>query len=101
MTQAETRTETESKKASERAREGREGNFLRELWRKARENIFLLALPYAVLISSLTIIGMFFGYELAVGRSEMLRALIAFSLSMLGIVSGVISSYIVVRVKYG
>lgn len=90
--------ETESKRASEREEEG---NFLRKLWRRARENIFLQALPYAALISSLTIIGMFFGYELAAGCSEMLRALIAFSLSMLGFVSGVIISYIIVRVKYG
>ncbi|MHC1579436.1 MAG: hypothetical protein ACXQTZ_02120 [Candidatus Alkanophagales archaeon] len=78
-----------------------EERFFTRLRRRARENVFLQALPYAVLISSLTITGMFFGYGLASGRGETLRALIAFSLSMLGFASGVIVSYIVVRVKYG
>lgn len=73
----------------------------RELKDKIKENIILQALPYAVLISFLTIIGLFGGF--IVGRGiggDITGFLFALSFSMLGFFAGLLISYTIIKIKY-
>lgn len=72
-----------------------------EFKEKIEENIILQSLPYAILISSLVIIGLFGG--LTVGREiggDIAGFLFALSLSMLGFFAGLLISYTIVKLKY-
>ncbi|MCW7072860.1 MAG: hypothetical protein OCU20_03050 [Methanophagales archaeon] len=64
--------------------------------KKLRENLLLRALPYALLISALTIMGLFFGFTLArsQGYSELLCFLLSLSLSLLGFFFALLISYL-------
>jgi len=68
---------------------------------KEEGNIFFHALPYAILISSLTIAGLFGGYALGKGIGSS-TAGFAFSLlfSFLGFFSGLFLSYLIVQEKH-
>lgn len=74
-------------------------------WRKLKEkikrNIFLQALPYALLISSLTALGLFGGFFIGKGFNGSVSGFL-FSLffSFIGFFSGIAISYIIVKVKY-
>ncbi|MBC8521188.1 MAG: hypothetical protein H8D26_04260 [Methanomicrobia archaeon] len=68
---------------------------------KLKGNIFFIALPYTILISALTITGLFSGFALGnrVGSSV---AGFSFSLSFsfLGFFLGFLISYLIVKEKY-
>lgn len=66
-----------------------------------KRDIFLHALPYAILISSFTSIGLFGGF--ALGKElggDIASFLVAFSFSMLGFFAGLLISYTHVKIKY-
>ena len=67
-----------------------------ELSKRLRENVFLRALPYALLISGLTIMGLFLGFILAMsqGYSELLCFLLSLTLSFLGFFFALLISYL-------
>ena len=67
-----------------------------ELRKRLRENMLLRALPYALLISGLTIMGLFLGFILArsQGYSELLCFLLSLSLSFLGFFFALLISYL-------
>lgn len=66
-----------------------------------RSNIFFHAIPYAILISAFTILGLFGGFELGKGSGSSIAGF-AFSLffSFLGFFLGLLISYHIVKVKY-
>ncbi|MCD6203526.1 MAG: hypothetical protein J7I99_04105 [Methanophagales archaeon] len=67
-----------------------------ELRKRLRENMLLRALPYALLISGLTITGLFLGFILAMSRGygELLCFLLSLSLSFLGFFFALLISYL-------
>ena len=67
-----------------------------ELRKRLRENMLLRALPYALLISGLTIAGLFLGFILArsQGYSKLLCFLLSLSLSFLGFFFALLISYL-------
>ena len=69
---------------------------IRELHKRLRENMLLRALPYALLISGLTIMGLFLGFILtrSQGYSELLCFLLSLSLSFLGFFFALLISYL-------
>ncbi len=79
-----------------------EGRLFEKIKGKLRSNIFFQALPFAILISALTIIGLFGGYALGKGLGNSIVGF-AFSLSfsLLGFFFGLFISYLVVmKEKY-
>ncbi len=68
---------------------------------KLKNNVFLQALPYTLLISALTILGLFGGFELGKGSGNSITGF-AFSLffSFFGFFLGLLVSYLIVKVKY-
>ena len=75
------------------------------LFGKIREkfgaNVLLRALPYTLLISALTIVGLFGGFALGKGLGSSIASF-AFSLSFsfLGFFLGLFLSYLIVKRKY-
>jgi len=68
---------------------------------KGQVRILLQALPYAILISSLTSIGLFGGYFIGKGLGSYgYIVVLVFSFSFLGFFAGVFISYLIVKVKY-
>ena len=64
-------------------------------------NVFFHALPYAILISALTIVGLFGGFALGKGlRSSIASFAFSLSFSFLGFFLGLFLSYLVVKRKY-
>lgn len=66
-----------------------------------KENLILQALPYALLIASLTISGLLGG--LVVGRrigGDITGFLFAFALSLIGFFAGLLIAYRIVELKY-
>jgi hypothetical protein len=66
-----------------------------------KSNIFFIALPYTILISALTIVGLFGGFALG-NRLGSSMAGFSFSLffSSLGFFLGFLISYLIVKGKY-
>jgi len=66
-----------------------------------KDNIFFIALPYTILISALTIIGLFGGYSLGnrLG-SSIVGFTFSFLFSSLGFFLGVLITYLLVKKKY-
>lgn len=67
-----------------------------ELRKRLRENMLLRALPYALLISGLTIMGLFLSFILtrSQGYSELLCFLLSLFLSFLGFFFALLISYL-------
>ncbi len=65
---------------------------------KLRGNIFLCALPYSILISGLTIIGLFCGFFAGSG-SDTAAFLLALLFSFTGFFAGILVTYILVNGK--
>ena len=81
------------------------GNEVEGLFKKIKEgikrNVFLQALPYAILISSLTIVGLFGGYSIGKGLGGGIAGFIlSLSFSFLGFFVGLFISYLIVKTKY-
>jgi len=68
---------------------------------KLGANVLLRALPYTLLISALTIVGLFGGFALGRGLGSSIASF-AFSLSFsfLGFFLGLFLSYLIVKKKY-
>lgn len=68
---------------------------------KEKGNFFFHALPYAILISALTIVGLFGGFAVGKGFGSSMAGF-AFSLffSLLGFFFGLFISYLIVKEKY-
>lgn len=76
-----------------------------QIWVKLKEklkgNIFFQALPYALLISVLTILGLFGGFTLGKGFGGSVASFaLALALSFLGFFLGLFISYTLVKLKY-
>jgi hypothetical protein len=68
---------------------------------KFKGNIFFQALPFALLISALTIIGLFGGFAVGKGLGSSIAGFVfSFSFSLLGFFLGLFFSYLIVKVKY-
>jgi Zn-dependent protease with chaperone function len=78
-----------------------EGRLFEKIKEKLRSNIFFHSLPYAILISALTIIGLFGGFAVGKGLGSSIAGFV-FSLffSLLGFFLGLFISYFIVKVKY-
>ncbi len=65
---------------------------------KFRTNILLQALPYAFLISALTILGLFGGFALGKGLGSSIAGFVfSLSFSFLGFFLGLLISYFIVK----
>ncbi len=71
----------------------REGSVLERIRERLGRNIFIQALPYALLISFLTFSGMFAGYFFFSGPSKFVISIL---LSLMGFATGVVISYMIV-----
>ncbi len=64
-------------------------------------NIFFHALPYAILISALTVLGLFGGFELGKGSGGSIAGFaFSFFFAFLGFFLGLLISYHLVKEKY-
>jgi len=66
-----------------------------------KDNIFFIAFPYTILISALTIIGLFGGFALGSWLGDSIVGFsFSFLFSTLGFVIGVLITYLSVKKKY-
>lgn len=79
-----------------------EGGLFEKIKGKFRTNILFQALPYTILISALTITGLFGGFALGNrwGSSNIAGFAFSLSFSLLGFFLGFLISYLIVKKKY-